>query len=247
MKKNLIKPFLLFSQACLLTPTASHACGRDFFLCDPAGLPHGGVSLVIPTFKWDQSGGENEFEFSTGFVHPLTSRLAFDGYISAADESHGWEMETVTPGFLLDMTPKREDFPVRLGLFAAYKWAVHGGEEDEEYISANQLDARNQVETRLIVERDLTEELGAVFNVLTTLHEGNVRWGYATGVRYEFRENLGTSLEAIGDFESAGKHQVFGGVWWEPKEGIVLRTGVGAGLSKRAEDFTMLTGLLFEF
>lgn len=238
--------FLAIATA-VLVPRQSSACGRDFFLCDPSSLPEGGGSLLLPTFKWDRHNGEDVFEMSVGLVHSLTKRMAFDGYFSFADEGEGWEMETVTPGLLFDLTPDMENSPVRFGLFTAYKFAVNGGEEDEDFISANQLDARNQFESRFVIETDITEELGLVFNLLNTVYQSKARWGYATGVRYEFREDIGGSIEAIGDFQNNGKHQVFANVWWEPAEGVVLRVGAGAGLSERADDFTLLTGLVFEF
>ena len=241
------KQHTLFSILAALTmPLSSHACGRDFFLCDPSSLPEGGGSLFLPTFKWDRHDGEDEFETSLGLVHPLTTRIAFDGYLSFADEGDGWEMETVTPGLLFDLTPDMENSPVRFGLFTAYKFAVNGG-DDEEFISANQLDARDQFESRFIIETNITDDLGLVFNLLNTVHESKARWGYAAGVRYEFAEEMGSSIEAIGDFQDNGKHQVFANLWWEPTEGIVLRVGAGAGLSERAEDFTLLTGIVYEF
>lgn len=244
MKK--LTSFYLIATLFVLTTNNARACGRDFFLCDPSNLPHDGGSLLLPTFKWDRHNGKDEFEFSTGFVHPFHPRVALDGYVSIADESKGWEMETVTPGLLFDLTPDMENSRVRFGLFTAYKFAVNGG-DDEEFISANQLDARDQFESRFIIETNVTDEVGLVFNLLTTIYEGRARWGYAAGVRYVFMEDLGGSIEAIGDFQENGKHQIFANIWWEPTEGIVLRVGAGAGLSERAEDFTMLTGLVFEF
>lgn len=242
-----IYSFLIVT-ALLLTLAAPPArgCGRDFFICDPSSLPPGLATLLLPTFRWDRDNGEDEFEFSVGLVHPLTPRIAFDGYVSFSDEQGGWEMETLTPGLLIDLTPDMEDSPVRFGLFSAYKWAVNGG-DDDDFISANQLDARDQFENRFIIETSVTEKLGFVVNLLNTVHEAKARWGYASGVRYEFRENLGGSIEAIGDFQDGGKHQVFSSLWWEPREGVVLRLGVGAGLSERAEDFTMLSGIVLEF
>ena len=106
---------------------------------------------------------------------PLTSRIAFDGYVSFTDDQGGWETESIVPGLLFDLTPD------------------------------------------------------------------------ATGVRYEFREDVGGSIEAIGYFQVQGKHQVFANVWWEPTEGFVLRSGVGVALTERTEDFTLLTGLVLEF
>ena len=229
-----------------LAPRHARACGRDFSLCDPASLPKSGSTLLIPTFKWERNGGQDEFEFSTGVVQPLSKRVAFDGYVSFSNEGNGWETETVTPGLLIDLTPNLEDSRVRFGAFAAYKFAVNGDEE-EEFVSANQLDAYNQLETRLIVEAEVTEKLGVVANLLTTVHEGKARWGYAAGARYELREEIGGSLEVIGDFQDGGKHQAFANVWWEPKEGISYRVGVGKGLSERAEDVTVLSGLVVEF
>lgn len=224
----------------------ARACGRDFFLCDPSSLPPERATLLLPTFRWDRDGGQDEFEFSTGIVHPLSSRIAFDGYVSLSDEQGAWETESIVPGFLVDLTPNLEKSPIRFGLFTAYKFAVNGGDVDE-FISANQLDARDQFESRLIIETSVSDELGLVFNLLNTVYETKARWGYATGVRYEFAEEIGGSIEAIGDFQNGGKHQVFANAWWEPVDSIVLRTGVGFGLSEHAEDFTLLTGLVFEF
>ena len=230
----------------ILPANQAVSCGRDFFVCDPASLPEGGASLFLPTFNWERHNADDEFELSLGLVHPLTKRIAFDAYTSFADEGDGWEIETLTPGFLFDLSPDLENSPVRVGLFTACKFALNGA-DDEDFISANQLDARDQFESRVIIETDLTERTGLVFNLLSTVYDDKARWGYAAGLRHEFREGLGGSLEFIGDFQQQGKHEVFANVWWEPTEGIVLRAGVGAGLSERAEDFTLLTGLIFEF
>ncbi len=244
--RNIINAPLFLALAAVST-TPANGCGRDYFLCDPASLPDCGA-LLLPTFKWDHEDGENEFEFSTGYVRQFLPRVAFDGYFSFADEGEGWEMEAVVPGLLFDLTPESmKDSDFRLGLFAAYKFAVNGGEEDEGFISANQLDARDQFETRVIVETDVTDEFGFVFNLLNTLYDGEVRWGYAVGARYEFTNDIGGSIEAIGDFRADGKHQVFASAWWEPSPGVVLRLGAGAGLSEKAEDFTLLSGLVYEF
>ena len=231
----------------MISITPAKACGRDYILCDPAGLPSCGA-LLLPTFRWGHDEGGNELEFSTGYVKQLLPRVAFDGYFSLADDGEGWEMESVVPGLLFDLTPENlKESDVRLGLFTAYKFAMNGGEEDQGFISANQLDARDQFETRVIVETDVTDDFGLVFNLLNTLHAGEVRWGYAAGGRYRFTKDIGCSAEAIGDFQGHGNHQIFASSWWEPTPGVVLRLGAGAGLTERSEDFTLLSGLVYEF
>jgi hypothetical protein len=149
------KTILILALITAMATDSARACGRDYFICDPSNLPEGGHTLLLPTYKWDRHDGEDSFEASFGVVHPIHPRVAFDGYFSFSDDGEGWEMETVTPGFLFDLTPDMENDRVRFGLFAAYKFAVNGG-DDDEFISANQLDARDQFESRFIIETDVT-------------------------------------------------------------------------------------------
>ncbi|MFN0066483.1 MAG: hypothetical protein ACKVYV_02505 [Limisphaerales bacterium] len=241
MKRTLVTSTLM-----TLLSARALGCGVDFFLCDPARVPENLETLSLTSFRWERFGADSEFELQTGIVHPFHKRIAFDGYFSAGDDGDGWHAETIVPGLLLDLTPDLEASRFRLGIFTAYKFAFQD-DEDATYLSATQFDARDQWESRFIVETDLTKKLRLVGNVLNVVYEGRVAWGYAAGARYLLQEELSLGVEAIGDFDSDGRQQVFGTAAYEPVEDVVVRLALGAGLSERAPDFALVAAFTFGF
>ncbi|MBX7207015.1 MAG: hypothetical protein K1X78_01780 [Verrucomicrobiaceae bacterium] len=101
--------------------------------------------------------------------------------------------------------------------------------------------------SRLIIERDFGATK-AVFNLISVARsDGGASWGYAAGVRHKVREQLAFGIEALGDFESHGWHELVGGVYYEPVHSLTLKLGAGFGLTEETPDFTLRTGFVWRF
>ena len=87
-----------------------------------------------------------------------------------------------------------------------------------------------------------------VGNLIGVAPEGDqVLWWYGIGVQQPVTGRFGASLEAIGDFDAGGEHEVIGSVTWEAGRGAMVRLGVGGGLTAASPDVTLRTGLLWRF
>ncbi len=106
----------------------------------------------------------------------------------------------------------------------------------------------NLFTARLIFEADVTPDTLVVGNLISVLPEGgSAAWGYAIGVRHRFRPGLAVGVEALGDFDSHGYQEVLGAVFWEPMPHVLLKVGVGSGLTSVSPDATLRAGVLWMF
>ncbi len=100
----------------------------------------------------------------------------------------------------------------------------------------------------LIFEADVTPDTLLVGNLISVLPEGgSAAWGYAIGVRHRFRPGLAVGVEALGDFDSHGHQEVLGAVFWESVHHVLLKVGVGTGLTSVSPDATLRAGVLWVF
>ena len=106
----------------------------------------------------------------------------------------------------------------------------------------------NHAFTRLIVEADLTARDKAIINLIGIWpQDGKPAWGYAGGVRHSFSHAWAAGLEAIGDFDAHGEHELVLGGYWSPTHHATLKLGIGTGLTEASPDFSLRTGLVWRF
>jgi hypothetical protein len=106
----------------------------------------------------------------------------------------------------------------------------------------------NLFTARLIFEADLTPNTLLVGNLISVLPEGgSAAWGYAVGVRHRFHPRFAMGIEALGDFDSKGHQEVLGAVFFEPMHHVLLKVGVGTGLTAVSPDATIRAGVLWMF
>ena len=136
-----------------------------------------------------------------------------------------------------------------------------GGHEDEhgghhEAVDTDSHDSRGGIDdhdnslwhTRLLVETDLTTSTKAVFNIIGVFPEsGTAAWGYGVGIRQQVINSLAVGVEARGDFESHGQHELLVGSYWSPVHDFTLRIGCGFGLTEETPDFVLRTGIIVRF
>jgi hypothetical protein len=106
----------------------------------------------------------------------------------------------------------------------------------------------NLFSARLILEADLTPDTLLVANLINVIPEGgDAAWGYAIGVRQRLRPGLSAGMEALGDFDRNKHQEVLGAFFWEPLPHVLLKLGVGTGLTSTSPDTTVRAGVLWMF
>lgn len=101
--------------------------------------------------------------------------------------------------------------------------------------------------SRLIIESDFGNTK-ILFNLLSLVEDGgDAAWGYAAGVRQKVCDQLALGVEAMGDFESDGWHELVGGIYYEPVHSLTLKLGAGFGLTEESPDFILHSGLVWRF
>ncbi len=106
----------------------------------------------------------------------------------------------------------------------------------------------NLFTARLAFEVDLSRDTLLIGNLISVLPEGgSAAWGYAVGLRQRFLPQLAAGFEALGDFSVEGHHEVLGALYWEPIHHLILKAGVGAGLTSASPDGSVRAGLVWIF
>ena len=101
---------------------------------------------------------------------------------------------------------------------------------------------------RLILEADLTPDTLFVFNLISVLPEGESNaWGYGAGLRQKITPTFSAGVEAMGDFDRGGRHQIMGAAYWTPIHHFTLKLGAGAGLTEESPDFAVRAGFVWEW
>ena len=101
---------------------------------------------------------------------------------------------------------------------------------------------------RLIIDVNLGDHDKVVTNVINfTPAEGSAAWGYAVGYRHAFNHDLAASLEAVGDFDGRGSHEVLLAVHRTIDHHLTLKLGVGTGLTPDSPDASVHAGIVWRF
>lgn len=118
---------------------------------------------------------------------------------------------------------------------------------DHEHLGIHR-HGENYFHSRLILETDFTPSLKGAFNLIAVVPDsGGAAWGYSAGLRYSFNHAVAAGLEAIGDFQSHGEHELILGTYFSPVHSVSLKLGAGFGLTEESPDFALHTGLIWRF
>lgn len=102
--------------------------------------------------------------------------------------------------------------------------------------------------TRLILEWQATDATRAVANLIVVSGGwSDIDFGYSLGLRHDFSEKWAVGLEAIGDLDSGGEHEIVGGAWFSPRHDINLRLGLGTGIGSNSPQLAVYSGLTWRF
>jgi hypothetical protein len=124
----------------------------------------------------------------------------------------------------------------------------HGHSHSEHSHDGIHRHGEDYFQLRFVAEAALDDKTRLVGNLIgVATDSGEIDLGYALGIRRQIHHDFALGLEATGDFDRHGEHEVIGGVYWSPTHTCVIRLGVGAGIGAVASDFSVHSGVTWRF
>lgn len=247
--------------------------GQDFLVVQSYHVPGSLSAHAFGDFEWSRLDGGNGYEFQPGVMVGILPRTALE--VTTLFEKSGaeaWRYSSVTPSVVLQLTPPDSKLPFRVAVSAGYEFADerggaerheeehaedghgeegHHGEQAEpgshRHGDAGHHHGTSGFEGRLILETEAAGFRIGVNFIADTDDEGDAIFGYAGGVRYAFTSAIAAGVEAQGDFEGDGGHELIGALYFTPMSSLIVKVGAGFGLNENTDDFTLRTGVMWRF
>lgn len=263
---SLAAPTLALALACF-TSTPAHAHhGLDFLTVQSYEIPSPLSAYLFTDFEWERTDGDDAFGLEPGVLFGLFPRTALEIQTRFGQEAGGdWRYQSVTPSLLLQLTDPESKCPFRVAISAGYEFAdeldapdghhhheeaghhEHEHDEAEDEHGGGHHHGADGFEGRVILEYETGSWLISTNFTADTDEESDAVFGYAAGVRYNVCEGFAAGVEAQGDFESEGAHELIAGLYFEPAHSAVIKIGAGFGLTEHSPDFALRTGLVWRF
>lgn len=270
LKHSLSSLALAIALAACGAPHAHAHHGQDFILLEDWHLPAPGSGYLMTNLDWEKYSGRDEYALAPSLMLGIAPRMALSVDVDYREESDDWRYNSVLPAAHFQITGPDTELPFRVALNVGYQFVdgagaatdadSHGDEHRGEHhdgpaVTSERHSHSSSVHnhdsdaliSRLIVEGDFGDTK-AIFNLIALAGDGGgANWGYAAGVRHKVIDHVAVGIEALGDFESDGWHELVGGVYCEPVHSITLKLGAGFGLTEATPDFTLRTGFVWRF
>ncbi len=267
-----ILPALFLLPAAAVTLRAHH--GRDFLLAQDYFVPAPLTGILYGNFEFASQDGPDEWTFEPGLQVGLAPRLSLGLTADFGNEGDGWDYGSLSPQLQFQLTDPGMKVPIRFAVLAGYQFADDDGGPPEETATASRISPRHDGHGhggeepdpaahthsgihqhgsdgffgRLIMETDLTNRDKVVANLICVSPDDNeTAFGYAAGWRHSFSHDFALGLEAIGDFDNDGWHELVAAGYFSPVEGLAIKLGIGAGLTDESPDFTLRGGVVWRF
>ena len=125
---------------------------------------------------------------------------------------------------------------------------IHGGSGHGHTHSGIHRHGEDHFQLRLLAEARPWKDGRVIGNLIgIAAGGGDYAFGYSLGVRQQLTRAWAVGLEAIGDFNTHGEHEVVAGVYWTPVHACTLRLGAGTGIGAKGKDFALHTGVTVRF
>lgn len=247
-------------------PVRAHH-GMDFLTVQSYEVPSPLSAYLFADFEWERTDGDDAFGVEPGVLLGLFPRTALEIQTRFGQEAGGdWRYQSVTPSLLLQLTDPESKCPFRVAISAGYEFAdeldaaeghhhhheeaghhEHEHEEVAEEHGGGHHHGADGFEGRVILEYETGAWLVSTNFIADTDENSDAVFGYAAGVRYNVCEGFSTGVEAQGDFEDDGAHELIAGFYFEPVHSAVIKIGAGFGLTEHSPDFALRTGLVWRF
>jgi hypothetical protein len=223
-------------------------------------------------FEFEQVDGDDSFALIPAFTMGLHEHVGIGVSSRFTDEQGDFAFESVHPNIQLLWHPKDESIPIHFHLQLGYQFAdeeghdsedeghkdeEHGHEDEqaEEEEQGHQHEFRSAVHShgldlftgRFEVDYRVHDTLFTVGVIGTIFDDGETGFGYSAQILQRIIDPLHLSLDAFGDIESGGYHEISGNVYYRPFEHLQLSAGVAFGLSDEAPDSVVRLGVIHRF
>jgi len=206
-------------------------------------------SGATPLFQWSMAIPNAPLRFGFAASYHISDSSSLVSSAAAGGHTHGRASTSSTANsaessasFNPDAPAFNPDAPPTGSTghnHSAHSHGGHGGihRHGEDFLA-----------TRLIIEWQVSESTRAVANMIVVSGGwSDTAFGYSLGLRHDFSEKWALGLEAIGDLNSNGEHEVVGGAWFNPRHDLNLRLGLGTGIGQGSPELSLYSGLTWRF
>lgn len=193
--------------------------------------------------KWDYSSITPAAHFQ---ISPPSSTFPIKFSISAGYQFGNTDAEATPDHHAEEAEPEHADEHGEEGGHHEEEADHHAEEPAHSHSGSVHAHGEDAFVGRFIMEADFGKTK-AIFNLLSVVTDDEAAWGYAAGVRHKITEQVALGVEALGDFDSEGWHEIDLGAYYEPIQNVTLKLGAGFGLTEETPDFILRTGLIYRF
>ncbi|MGB6221139.1 hypothetical protein [Haloferula sp.] len=206
-------------------------------------------SGITPIFQWAIAVPDSPFRLGLSAAYHIADSSAAASSTANIGHSHGgaasFSGSTGANNAPLSFNPDagtfNPDAPAPGGGHGghAHSSHAHGGihRHGEDFFA-----------TRLILEWVANPSTRLVGNLIVVSGGwSDIDFGYSVGLRHDFSPKWAVGLEAIGDLDSGGEHEVVGGAWFSPRHDFNLRLGLGTGIGPNSPELSIYSGLTWRF
>ena len=205
-------------------------------------------SAITPLFQWSIAIPDSNFRlgFAASYNISDSSSLASSATTAAGHTHAAATSISVTPSSSLSFNPDapafNPDAPPSGGTghdHGTHNHSSHSGihRHGEDFLAS-----------RLIVEWQANESTRAVANLIVVSGGwSDIDFGYSLGLRHDFNHHWAAGIEAIGDLNSNGEHEVVAGAWLNPRHDLNFRLGLGTGIGGNSPELAVYSGLTWRF
>ncbi|MFC1693963.1 hypothetical protein ACFL1R_10705 [Candidatus Latescibacterota bacterium] len=228
MKINIVIVIILI----YLTNSAYAHHSREYILL--TSFQTGAKGSCLFGLSYDSASKNKYYSWETtpAILYSLTNKIMFETHTHFRKEKNiDLLWEAVTFGTQVQLTNPNSHF-LDLGLCFSF--------ETPTSKSRDELSGENIFGLRLILSKELPYDMNICSNVAFTQIIENKKENYIEFIigskKPIISEKLECGIEMLGDFEKGTAINVLFGLYYSPKDNIIIKSGAGPGLTEKADD-----------
>lgn len=225
---------------------------KEWIIMESYDTTHEGEAVSLNNFDYFKPDtdhpSEDHWEFTPSLLYGITDHLMLDLHVHLSDKPHVDPfIEAGTVGLQYRLL-ERGDLPIDLGFLMSYEYPTSRGQDV--------MDTKDKLTLTTVMSRKINRWVDITGNLsyeqeldLGNASEASWKLGAKGPAIFPWRRWMETGLEFQGNFDlgTDPKIEAVPGVYMHLKGENVLKLGIGAGLTKEADDITFHAAFVHGF